>query len=401
MNVWILNHYAEPPARQATRSYDLGRELVARGHRVTIFASSFSYYRFEEEHLAPGETHREETIGGVRFFWLRTTPYRVNDWRRVLNMVSYARRAVRVGGALDERPDVVIGVSVHPLAALAGWRLARRKGARFFFEVTDLWPQTLVDLGRLSPAHPLTWLLRRLERFLYRRAEKIISLLPNIHAYLEPLGIPGDRVVWIPNGVDLSRYAALRDYGGGGGGPFTIMYVGGHVQSNALDVVLDAARIEQERGRAVRFVFVGDGVDKPRLMERARDLRNVEFRGLVPKDALAGVMAEADAFVFSLRDLPLYRYGISLNKLCDYLASGRPILFAGRSTYDAVDRAQAGLTVPPEDPAALADAIDRLAALPPAERARMGRNGYEYCKQYHAIPVLAGRLEAALVGGAA
>lgn len=401
MNVWILNHYAEPPQRQATRSYDLGRELVRRGHRVTVFASSFSYYRFEEEHLAPGETHREETIDGVRFFWLRTTPYRSNNWRRVLNMVTYARRAGRVGRALDERPDAIIGVSVHPLAALAAYRLARRKGARFFFEVTDLWPQTLVDLGRLSPAHPLTWFLRRLERFLYRRAEKIISLLPNIHAYLEPLGIPADRVVWIPNGVDLSRYDALRDYAGGGRAPFTVMYVGGHVQSNALDVVLDAARIEQERGREVRFVFVGDGVDKPRLMERARDLRNVEFRGLVPKSELARVMGEADAFVFSLRDLPLYRYGISLNKLCDYLASGRPILFAGRSTYDAVDRARAGLTVPPENPAALADAVERLMALPPRERAQMGQNGYEYCKQFHSIPVLAGRLEAALTGGAA
>jgi glycosyltransferase involved in cell wall biosynthesis len=201
--------------------------------------------------------------------------------------------------------------------------------------------------------------------------------------------------------VDLDRYQKLRKYDGEFSDRFTIMYLGGLVQSNKIDCVLDAARILQERAEGrVRFVFVGDGTDKHRLVRRAEDLhlRNVEFRGLVPKTKLAEVMSEADAFVFSLQKLRLYEYGISLNKMCDYLASGRPILFAGEASYNPIRDAHAGLSVPPEDPLALADAVQHLMSLTAVERVKMGQNGFRHLKQYHDIRVLADRLELTLAG---
>ncbi|HEU5299400.1 MAG TPA: glycosyltransferase family 4 protein [bacterium] len=393
--LWIFNHYAEPPDRQATRSFDLGRELVRRGHEVTIFSASFSHYRFREEKLGPGEDRKTEEVEGVRFVWLRTTPYRENDWRRLLNMLSYMWRAARAGAGMRPGPDVVIGVTVHPFAALAALLVARRRRARFFFEVTDLWPRTLTEFGLLPARHPAVWALGVLERFLFRRAERVISLLPHIDVYLRELGLDPGKVVWIPNGVDLARYEILRGYDGRPHDPFTVMYVGGLVQANALEVVLDAARTLQDRGENhVRFVFVGGGQEQGRLAERARGLRNVHFHGVVPKDELPKVMAQADAFVFSLRNLTLYRYGISLNKMCDYLASGRPILFAGTSSYDPITSASAGIRVPPEDPRALADAVSALRGLPPEARARMGKNGVAYVREYHDIRGLAARLEA-------
>jgi glycosyltransferase involved in cell wall biosynthesis len=104
-------------------------------------------------------------------------------------------------------------------------------------------------------------------------------------------------------------------------------------------------------------------------------------------------MARADAFIYGLRDLPLYRYGISLNKLTDYLAGGRPIVFYGNSSYDPVAESEAGFSVPPEQPEAIADAVERLLALTPAERQAMGRRGREFLEQHHAIPGLARRME--------
>lgn len=395
--LWIFNHYAEPPDRQATRSFDLGKELTKRGHEVTIFSSSFSHYRFQEEKLLPHQRWKVEEIDGVRFVWLRTTPYRRNDWRRAINMLSYALRAWRVARRRRERPDVIIGVSVHPLAALAAYLVSRATRSRFFFEVTDLWPETLVEFGVLPRAHPLVWLLAAIERFLYRKAERVISLLPNLAAYLAERGIDPGKAVWIPNGVDLSRYETLRGYDGTSRGVFTVMYIGGHVQANALDVILDAASVLQAGGtEQVKFVFVGGGQEKPRMVRRAEalGLRNVEFRDVVPKERLAEVMAEADAFVFSLRNLALYRYGIGLNKMCDYLASGRPIVFAGHSSYNPIADAGAGVTVPPEDPRALAEAIQRLMHLPAEARLRMGTNGVAYVERAHDIKTLASRLEA-------
>lgn len=397
--VWIFNHYAEPPDRQATRSFDLGRELAHRGHEVTIFSSSFSHYRFREEKLQHGETWKAEEIEGVRFIWLKTFPYSRNDWRRLVNMLSYMLRACWMGGRIAGRPEVVIGVTVHPFAAMAAYLVARVKGARFFFEVTDLWPRTLIEFGMLPPRHPAVWVLGWLERLLFRKAECVISLLPHIDAYLRELDLDARHVVWIPNGVDLARYEPLRGYDGASHEPFTVMYVGGLVQANALEVVLDAARILQDRGENhARFVFVGGGQEQPHLVERAASmgLRNVQFRGVVAKDHLSQVMKDADAFVLSLRRLSLYQYGISLNKMCDYLASGRPILFAGASSYDPIATAGAGITVPPEDPQALADAIMTLRRLPAETRARMGANGVAYVRQYHDMKGLAQRFEALL-----
>lgn len=396
MNIWILNHYAGAPDQRVTRNYDEGRELVSRGHQVTIFASSFSHNKFTETRLKPREKWKAEEYDGVRFIWLKTFPYKGNNWRRVINMLSYSWRAFWVGKSFKERPDVIIGVTVHPLAALSACILSGFKKSRFFFEVADLWPQTLVDMGALSKRNPVIWGLRVLEKYLYWKAEKIITLLPNAHEYITNIGIPGDKIVWIPNGVDLSRYDGLKQYDGGRQEVFTLMYLGGHTFSNALEVILVAAQILESEGKNnIKFVFVGDGAEKSNLIRLSKDLslHNVEFRDGVPKHEISKVMGEADGFISTLRDIPLYKYGISLNKLYDYLSSERPIIFSGNSCNNPVEEAKAGITVPPENPRALAEAITRLVAMQPEERIQMGKNGLEYMKKNHDVRVLADRIE--------
>lgn len=399
MNVWILNHYAGTPAEQATRAYDLATGLVGRGHRVTVIASSFSHYRFAETRLEPGQSWKVEDHDGVRFIWLRTMPYRRSDWRRAVNMASYAVRALARGVRLSDRPDVVVGTCVHPLAPLAAYLLARRWRSRFVYEVTDLWPQTPIEMGVLRERGLLARALRGLERFLFQRAARIVSVLPHIDDYLTSRGIDPGKMVWIPNGVNLAHYEALAPYRGPTDTRFTVMYVGGHARYHGLDVILEAAALlERARDHAVRFVFVGDGPEKARLVARAQELRlgNVEFRGLVPKRQVPVVMQDADAFVLKFRDLPLLRFGASPIKLFDYLAAGRPVIYACNSRNNAVEEAMAGLTVPSEDAAGLADAVRRLQAMSVEERMAMGANGREYVKRHHDTRLLAERLERAL-----
>jgi glycosyltransferase involved in cell wall biosynthesis len=310
-------------------------------------------------------------------------------------MVTFSALAFIAGLVRRERPDVVIGVSVHPLAALTGYFLARVKGARFFFEVTDLWPQTLIDFGLLHPEGRVAREMRRLERYLFRRAERIVMLWRHTDAYVESQGVSPSKIVWIPHGVELERYEELEPYRGAPDRPFRIMFLGGFVASNSIESILDAAAVLAKRGRAdIKFLLVGSGQEREGLMERARSMKlsNVEFPPAVPKREVARTMANADAFIYGLRDLPLYRFGISLNKLTDYLAAGRPIIFFGKSTYDPVRDAQAGFSVPPGDPEVLADAIERLVALTPVERMEMGERGRRYLLEHHNIPALAARL---------
>src|SRR5712692_6278737 len=177
MRIWILNHYASPPDRPAgTRHYEFGRVLAAQGHEITIFASSFSHFSRQEERLALGERARVEWVDGVRFVWVRTTRYTRNDLRRVGNMLSYA-----VGVVLTQRrfsrPDVVVGSSVHLAAVAAAWLIARARRVPFVFEVRDLWPQTLIDMGALRERGVAARMLRGAERFLYQQARVVITLL--------------------------------------------------------------------------------------------------------------------------------------------------------------------------------------------------------------------------------
>ncbi len=408
-SIWILNHYAATPDMPGgTRHYDLARHLVAKGYDVTIIASSFHHMTHTELRLKPGESWKVEEINGVRFVWLKTFPYQTNNWRRVVNMLAYMTRSSRYGSRLPKldlrvpRPDVIIGSSVHLLAVISAYRLAKRFRCRFIMEVRDLWPQTPVEMGRLSRKHPLIWGLRVLEKFLYRRAEKIITVLPNAAEYISPLGVPREKIVWVPNGVEISNYAHVPPYDGGDPNNFTILYLGTQAFYHGLDTVLDAANLLRADGNtSARFLFVGDGPDNARLRERAAHLHldNVEFRPPVPKSQVKQVLGEADAMMFAFRDLPVFKFGISPLKLFDYLASLRPIMYSVRDEQNVVETARAGITVPPEDPKALAQAIKRLLSMSREERIQMGVNGYAYVKANHDIGVLADKLDAVFQGG--
>jgi len=159
---------------------------------------------------------------------------------------------------------------------------------------------------------------------------------------------------------------------------------------------LKTAQILQNIGNNnTKFVFIGDGPEKSNLINLARHLRlqNVEFKDAVPKQEIAKVISEADAFIIVLKDIPLYRYGISTNKLFEYLLSGRPIIFAGNSRNNPVKEAGAGITVEPENPTAMVEAITQLVAMTPQERIRMGENGLTYVKAHHDMDLLAKKLQ--------
>jgi glycosyltransferase involved in cell wall biosynthesis len=406
VNIWILNHYAVPPdSPGGTRHYDFARELVKRGHKVTIFASSFGHRSRKEERLRGRQNHLIREINGIRFIWVRTFPYQKNDWRRAANMLSYGCRVIFRGLRLKERPDVILGSSPHPFAGLAGYILSRRKKAKFIFEVRDLWPQTLVEVGSYPKKSLTVKLLGALEKFLYRKAQKIVVLMPWAAEYIKGLGIPGDKIAYIPNGASPELFtgtsaripekldkliSVLKSEG-----KVMVGYTGAHGLADGLDTILETAKLFQDKDvEQIHFLLVGDGAEKKRLMSKAKSLglNNLIFFELVPKNAMAELLRAIDIALVPLRKSEMWKYGTSKNKLFDNMICAKPIIWAINSGDDPVAEANCGLTVPPEDPEAMAEAITRLCSISAGERREMGMRGHEYIMKYQAIPVLADRL---------
>jgi glycosyltransferase involved in cell wall biosynthesis len=411
MRIWILNHYASPPDRPAgTRHYEFGRALAEQGHEVTIFASSFCHFSRQEERLRPGERMRAEYVDGVRFIWVRTVSYADNDYRRVLNMAGYTVGVLFAQRRLL-RPDVVVGSSVHLPAAVAAFLIGWIRRVPFVFEVRDLWPRTLIDMGALREGGLIARLLAMLERFLYRRAAMLISLLPGAVEYLRGLGVPADKIAYVPNGITsysngasaasgeaaelVARVRQLSD-----AGRLVAGYIGSHGRANGIDTLIEAARELRDRGEGqIALVFVGEGPEKERCQQLARayGLANVIFWRPVPKSAVPAVLGALDMMLFCLRDIPVFKYGLSSNKLFDYLASGRPVIAACAVAGNPVTESGGGVCVPPESPAAVADALLEMAALGDAGRGAIGERGRKWVQENHSTAMLAGRFLAALI----
>lgn len=400
--VWILNHYAqEPDEAGGTRHYHLASYLPASGWQALIIASSVEHLSGRQR-LLEGETTRLSDYAGVPFLWVRTPKYKGNGSGRMLNMLLYTARTLLPHHTRNlPKPDLIIGSSVHPFAALAGALLALRHKVPFIFEVRDLWPQTLVDMGRIKGSSLIARLMRRLERWLYLRAARIIVLLPHAVDYIAPLGIPARNIIWIPNGVDLSAFPSPTPRRRKHGEPFVLMYFGSHGQANGLDLILRAMKLASERipPESIQLRMIGDGPLKADLVLLAMSLgiHNVSFEKPVPKKAIPALASEADAFIISVLDLPLlYRYGISMNKLFDYLAAGRPIILASGAKNDPISDSGAGITVAPNDPESLAQAILTLVNMPEEKRYCMGRAGRQYVELNHGFDQLSKKLAATM-----
>ncbi|HEX7300477.1 MAG TPA: glycosyltransferase family 4 protein [Solirubrobacteraceae bacterium] len=376
------------------RHYQLARALTEQGHRVVVISGSRSHL-----YMHPPEVSRPftlESIDGVTYCWVAVPPYtRAISLGRVLNMAAFALRLERLPAHRLPRPDAILVSSPSPFPIRVGARWARRFGARLVFEVRDIWPLTLRELGGLSRRHPLVMLMQRLEDYAYRVADSVISVLPAADGHMVSRGMEPEKFNYLPNGIDLatprtngSVPSAVRD--ALRPGTFTVGFVGTLGKANVLETLIEAARLLGPD--EARVVVVGHGPERDQLMARAADVPNLTFVGPIPKEQVGAAIELFDACYVGYRRSSLYRFGVSPNKLYEYMAAGRPVLFAAEAANQPVQEADCGRTVPPEDPAALAAAIRSLATSPPAERERLGANARAYVERRHDYARLAEEL---------
>ena len=392
----LLIHQAFASLNEAggTRHHELARYLAEKGHQITVIASPVSYLTGKStSHRIPWVT--KHTEHGITI--LRTYAYPAlhrSFLHRLIGFISFMLSSFFVGLQI-KGVDLVWGTSPPIFQGLTAWFLARLKGAKFLFEVRDLWPDFAIAVGVLH--QPLLIQASRwLERFLYRHADQMIINSPGFASHVQACG--ARQVALIPNGSDprmfdpsLDGLAFRQQYHLEN--KFLALYAGAHGLSNDLSVLLEAARL-LEGHPEIAIVLVGDGKDKPILMRRADELnlKNVHFLPPFPKLEMPAVLAAADACIAILKPIPLFST-VYPNKVFDYMAAGKPVILAIDGVIrQVIESVQAGIAVKPGDAAALAQAIQSLADKPVMGQA-MGQRGRQYVEASFDRAVLAEKLE--------
>lgn len=408
MNILLINHYAGSVIHgMEFRPYYMAREWVKQGHKVRIVAASHSHVRNRQP--PPEKVGSIEDIDGIEYQWLATPAYGGNSAARALNIFIFAGKLLAQSSRManDFRPDIVIASSTHPFDFYGAERIARRARARLIFEIHDLWPLSPIELGGMSPYHPFILAVGAAEKRALSVADTVISILPATKSYLVGRGMAPDKFAHVPNGIDVVEWNAsvplpeaharmldeLRSQG-----KFLVGYAGAHGIANGLGSMIEAARLSGDDN--TQFVLVGHGPEKPNLtMERDRlALKNVTFLDPVLKASVPALLEKFDILYFTLQRQPLFRFGISPNKLMDYMMAAKPIIQAVSAGNDPVADAGCGITIAPEDSRALLDAIQQLKQSDRSAIAAMGARGRAYALAHHDYRILAERFLTAAGG---
>lgn len=398
--LWLVNHYANPIPLDGGRHYGLARELVSHHWETVVIMCSVTHPDGVQHFPAKKGWSCTTVEHGIQSLWIRSITHGRSLLRRAIGWMVFTLNLLRPAATRQlPRPDAVLGSTIHPLAAWAAWRLSRRHAVPFIFEIRDIWPETLIDLGNMAEGSLFAKGLRRINVMLAQRASLVVSPLPNIREYLNDIGCDHIPDLWISNGVNpgLVESVSPRPSVSSATGPFIFMYLGSFNLANSLAPLVAALDVASALRPKIdfRLSLVGDGPEEFALRELAESCQyghQVSFEPRITRAQVIERAQKADCLVSLTKPLAVYRYGISPNKAYDYLLCGRPIIFSADAFNNPIKEAGAGLVVPPGDVGLVAQAMISLAETPLEDRICMGENGRTYVLKNATYAALATRL---------
>ncbi|UIP27223.1 glycosyltransferase family 4 protein [Photobacterium sp. TLY01] len=400
--IWIVHQYASTPETgMGGRHFYLARELAKKGYKVYLIASASHHLLREKPNFE--EQFKVEAIDGFNFVWVNMPDYaEAHNKKRVINWFLFPWLIQKLARLIDDKPDVVLSSSPSPVAFLGAQRLAKKYKARLVFEVRDIWPMTLTEVGGYSRSHPFIRFLQYIEDKAYRDSDFVISNLKNAVEHMAARGMERTKFHWIPNGFsfdEVSKNVPLNNFTKNQlpQNKFIIGYTGTLGFANALDTLIESAERLKEYPE-IAFVLVGEGKEKATLQSMVIDkgLTNVSFISSIPKEEIQAMLSHFDACFIGWLNDNLYQFGIGANKIPEYLYSGKPVLHAYSGSCDPILEYNSGISVPAQNPSLLSEAILTLYKMPAEERRTLGINGRRAAKQQYEYGKLADKLEKVL-----
>lgn len=400
MHIWFIDHYGVPPIyKPLARQTNFAKCLIEMGHTVKIFAASTPHntnINLIDENI----TYKEVNYDGVNYVLVKCHRYQGNGIKRILNMFEFAFKLPGICKQFD-KPDAIVSTSMTPLACAMGLKIGMKLKCKNIAQITDLWPETLVAYNAVSKYHPAVLFLRRVEKWIYKTADRIIFSMEGGYDYIKEQGwdkeIQRAKVCYINNGVYLEQFDynkehfIVQDEDLRNENIFKVIYTGSVRRVNNLGKLLDVAKLVTNP--KVKFLIWGDGDDLKRLKERinVEKITNVSFKGRVEKKYIPYITIKANANFMHNDSAPLFRFGMSPNKLFDYLAAGRPIICDFYVKYNPIAQYKAGVTVNTGKVEDIANAIDNFSQNIPERLTLYGKNAREAAKEFD-FKVLTGKL---------
>ncbi len=395
MNVWIVNHYAIPPSMGGlVRHYYFSKYLQKKGHSVKIFTSSKIHNT--DINMIQGKTlYKEEYVDGIEYTFVRSRDYRGNGLQRILNMIDlpFKMRKTMKCFYKKERPDVIYTSSPDLFVAFFALVFGRKYKIPVVVEIRDLWPESIVEYNGMSRKNPIIQMLYQLEKWIYKKADKLIFTMPGGKEYLQDRKLASEidlkKVQHINNGVDLEEFEYNKENNilidsDLESEKFKVVYVGSIRLANHLKDLVEAAKILKEQGQNnIIFLIFGDGTEKQELEKYCLENHlSVEFKGKVEKKYIPYILSKADLNIINVKNTGLTKYGCSWNKLFEYIASEKPILCNFPQKYDLIIENELGVSKKFSSPKEYANEILHFVNMSKTHKEKILRNSQNIKKYY-------------------
>jgi len=353
------------------RHFNFAKKLKEKGYEPTIFCASTNHVTYSNMDLN-SKLFEEGISTNIPFVFIDTIQYKKNDYRRILNMLKFYKNLFPVANDYAKKygkPDVILASSVHPLTLVAGIKIAERFNVPCITEIRDLWPESLVAYNHIKKNNPITKLLYKNEKWIYKNSDSIIMTWEGGKQYIIDQGwedsINLEKVYHISNGIILddfdenSNSYIHKDVDLEDNKYKNIVYTGSVRKVNNLGIILDAAKIIQNKNKKIRFLIYGSGNEEDFLKQRIQNenINNVIFKGWVEKKYIPSILKRSYANLLHNSSTMLNKYGQSQNKLFEYLAAGKCIIQTYKTGYSVIEKYNSGVSAENQSPEIIANMI--------------------------------------------
>lgn len=374
------------------RSFYLAKNLLDQGYDVKIIANSY-FHKFKK---LPNVKNilTDEKIELVKYTWIKSIKYKGRGFNQIINQLVFAFRIlINYKRIFFPDTDVIIYSSPTPFAVISTAIISKKLKTKLIFEIRDLWPLVIKEIGNYSTFNPLIILLEQISKFAYKNSDHIVSVKQGDLNYLEKkYSIPPQKMSYIPNGYDIKNFypAPLsediiekipKDM-------FIVGYVGSISAAYSIDQLIKAAKLIKNKD--IHFIIVGDGPLLKNLEKYKSEnkIKNVSILGRIESSKIPEIVKLFNLCFVGYKKANWLNHGVSSNKIYDYMSQKKPILAALESNYNPIIMANCGFSVTPEQPNEIASSIESIYNLSKSERNQYGQNGFDYLLKHHSFEII-------------